>query len=72
MFDFRKVHDYTLQKSCQLRENDIALKLILPISLIHSVVYVAYMGINSILRVVFADSNAVFFGSLLEWMHVVN
>ncbi|KAH7695800.1 CRE-SRA-37 protein [Aphelenchoides avenae] len=66
----RKIHEYTLQKSYQLHENDIALKLILPISLVHSGVYIGYLCINNVLRRVFANADAAFYVALLEWVHV--
>lgn len=68
---FRKVEEYTLQKSYQLKENDIALKIILPVSMVHSAFYLVYLGVNNVLRHVFANSDAVFYVTLLEWMHIV-
>ncbi|KAH7722804.1 hypothetical protein AAVH_09619 [Aphelenchoides avenae] len=65
----RKNEDYNLQKAYQLRENDVTLMLIFPLSAVHSVTYIVYLSTNMYIRGAFVNADVSLYITLLEAVH---
>ena len=66
-----RVMDYSLSKSYQLNENTAALKLLLPLSLCHSIFFLLYLLLNVSAREFGNNLNHVEFMASLEGTYVV-
>jgi hypothetical protein len=67
-----KTIDYSLRKSLQLKENDISIKLLLPLSASHTLLFTFYLIIYVLLKIIYERSDGLRYAAAIELSHLVS
>ncbi|CAK5084628.1 unnamed protein product [Meloidogyne enterolobii] len=66
-----KITDYSVRKSLQLKENDISIRLLLPLSASHTLLFTCYLVLYTSLKFAFDSADGLSYAAAVEGAHLV-
>nr|CAD2134546.1 unnamed protein product [Meloidogyne enterolobii] len=65
-----KISDYSVRKSLQLKENDISIRLLLPLSASHTLLFTCYLVLYTSLKFAFDSADGLSYAAAVEGAHL--